>query len=185
MLLETKVYSEQSLLTCHLNASIIRNRMEGLNTVRSRLNKSGFTRHDRKSLQMHSRYKKVVSFTLQTESGVTQGVGHTSSSLCSLAFLSVLLDSPQEIVTTSRVSNMFHTHMQSLLNVPVPHNLVDHDTDGALGDVEDDAGLAMVVLVWQTLLLSSIPDDIDNISDLVLLELQNELAHNRIHFAGT
>jgi len=66
---------------------------------------------------------------------------------------------------------MLHTHMQPLLNVSIPNDFVDHHTDRALGDIEDDASLAVVVLVWQTLLLSGISDDIDNISDFVVLEL--------------
>jgi len=99
-------------------------------------------------------------------------MGHTPISLCRPAFLGILLDSLQEVITTSRMSNVLHTHMQPLLDISISNDFVDHHTDRALGDVENDARLAMVVLVRQTLLLSGIPDDINNISDFVQLELQ-------------
>jgi hypothetical protein len=74
-------------------------------------------------------------------------------------------------ITTSRVSDMFNTHMQSLLDISVADNLLHGDSDGALCDVEYYAGLSVVELVWQTLLLSRVTDDIDNVADFVCFEL--------------
>jgi hypothetical protein len=42
---------------------------------------------------------------------------------------------------------MLDTDMQPLFNVPIADDLVDHDADRALCDVEDDAGLAVVEFV--------------------------------------
>jgi hypothetical protein len=71
----------------------------------------------------------------------------TSTGLRNPTFLGILLDPPQEIITTSRVSDMLNTDMQPLFNVPIANDLVDHDADRALGDVEDDAGLAVIEFV--------------------------------------
>ena len=90
----------------------------------------------------------------------------TSIRLCTLTFLRILLDASQEIyekmsqlftlrgkhgvttVTASRVSDMFNTDMQSLLNISVSDNFLARHTDGTLCDVEDDTSLAVVVFVW-------------------------------------
>ena len=43
---------------------------------------------------------------------------------------------------------MFDAHIDTLLDIPVAHTLVDNHTDGALGDVINDSCLAMVDLMW-------------------------------------
>jgi hypothetical protein len=90
-------------------------------------------------------------------------------------------------ITTSRVSDMFNTHMQSLLDISVADNLLHGDSDGALCDVEYYAGLSVVELVWQTLLLSRVTDDIDNVADFVCFELvcQNGLSTGEVHKCST
>jgi hypothetical protein len=103
--------------------------------------------------------------------------------LCSPTFLRILLDSSQEIchqhfshgsvntITTSRVSDMFNTHMQSLLDISVANDLLHGNSHGALCDVEYDTGLSVVVFVWQSLLLSRVADNINNVSDFVCFKL--------------
>lgn len=102
---------------------------------------------------------------------------HTSFGLCGSAFLGILLDSPQEIVAASRVSHMFDTHMQSFLDVSVTNHLLQRNTDSALRDVEHNASLAVVKFVRQSLLLSRVSHDIDNVSDFVDFEL--DISHIR------
>ena len=44
------------------------------------------------------------------------------------------------------------------------YSLVDDDTDGSLGNIENTSGSTVVDLVWHTLLESTITLDIDDIS---------------------
>ena len=148
--------------------------MKSLDTVARGLDKSCVTGHRRESFKMDS----------------------GAICLCASTFLRILLDPSQEIcecqhlspssgveytITTSRVSDMFNTHMQSLLDISVADNLLHGDSDGALCDVEYHAGLSVVELVWQPLLLSRVTDDIDNVADFVCFELvcQNGLGTGR------
>jgi len=74
-------------------------------------------------------------------------------------------------VTATGMSDMLHTHMQSLLNVSVPNNFLARHTHGTLCDVEHYASLAMVVFIRQALLLRRISHNIHNVSHLVRFEL--------------
>ena len=46
---------------------------------------------------------------------------------------------------------MLDAHVHALLDVPVAHLFVEDDADGGLGDVVDDAGLAVVDFVGHAL----------------------------------
>ena len=66
---------------------------------------------------------------------------------------------------------MFNTHMQSLLDISVANDLLHGNSHSARCDVEYDTGLTVVVFVWQSLLLSRVTDDINNVSDFVCFKL--------------
>lgn len=95
---------------------------------------------------------------------LTVGLGFLLSS-------SVGLDSVQEFLTTSRVLDVFNSQVDSLFKISVTNNLVDDDTNRRLGDVVDNTSLTVVVLVWHTLLDSTVGLDVNNVTDLVNLQV--------------
>lgn len=88
-----------------------------------------------------------------------------SSSLGLPLLLGIRLDSSEEVLTRTAVSNVLLADVDALLNVSVADLLVEDDADGGLGYVVDDTGLSMVELVWHTLLNRTVGDDIDNVTD--------------------
>ncbi len=68
---------------------------------------------------------------------------------------------------------MLEAEVNSLLDVAVLHLLVDDDADGALGDVVDDTGLAVVDLVRHT---------IEFLVSLESIRRSEPLARIRSHF---
>lgn len=46
----------------------------------------------------------------------------------------------QELLTTLGMLDVFNTDVDTLLQITVTNVLVNEDTDGRLGDIEDDTG---------------------------------------------
>lgn len=59
-----------------------------------------------------------------------------------------------------------------------PDSLVDDDSNGSFGDVEDSSGSSVVSLEWHTLLEGSIGLDVDQISALVLGVVGGEMLNS-------
>ena len=64
------------------------------------------------------------------------------------------------------VTDMLDSDMNALLNDAAVDHLVDTDTDGGLGNVEDDSGTSVVSLVGHTLVDGGIGKDVDVVTNL-------------------
>jgi len=64
------------------------------------------------------------------------------------------------------VTNMLDSDMNALFDDAAVDLLVHSDTDGGLGDIEDDTGASVVSLVGHTLVDGGIGEDIDVVTDL-------------------
>lgn len=79
----------------------------------------------------------------------------------------VVFDALQQVLAALAGDDMLNAHIHALLNVARAHLLVHDDAKGALGDVEDDTGLAVVELVRHALLHSPVGLDVHVVADLV------------------
>lgn len=62
---------------------------------------------------------------------------------------------------------MFDSNVNSFLDDSLSDLFVNDDSNSSRIDVEDSSGSSVVPFVWHTLMLRSINDDIDNISNFV------------------
>ena len=85
--------------------------------------------------------------------------------------LSVGFNSVQELLSTSRVFDVFNSQVNSLFNVSVTNNLVDNNTNRRFGDVVNNTGFTVVVFVWHTFLDRTVGFDVNDITDLVSLQV--------------
>lgn len=131
-----------------LDESFVRDRGDGLRDLSNLHNRSG-SGLNRLSLKNN---RRTVLLGLST-------------------LLLILGDSLQEILSALRVLDMLDTEVDALLQVSVANNLVDKDTNRALGDVENDTSLTVVELVGHTLLNGTIGLNVDNITNLVSLQV--------------
>lgn len=76
-------------------------------------------------------------------------------------------DTVQEVLPGSGFLHVLDADVNALGDDAVAHLLIDDDSDGAGIDVEDSAGLAVVVLVGHALVDGSIDSDIDDLSSPV------------------
>jgi len=103
-----------------------------------------------------------------------------STRLGHLLLLRIRLDALQEVLARAGQAHVLDAYVDALLEVAVADWLVENHADGGFGDVVDDAGLAVVVFVWHTLLYGSVADYVDDISDFVLLEIDGHMNATRL-----
>jgi len=101
---------------------------------------------------------------------------HSLSGLLRLYMRIVIpLNAVQELLSAFRVSDVLDTDVDSLFNVTIADNFVDDDANGVWGDIVDNTGATVVVLVRHTLLLGSVGLDIDDITYAVGDEVGRQL----------
>jgi len=69
---------------------------------------------------------------------------------------------------------VLNANVDTLLKISVADRLVENNANGGLCNVVDDAGLSVVELVRHTLLDCTVTNNIDNVTDTVLLEVDGE-----------
>ena len=141
---------EQTRVNCSIQLSEL-NRIDVLNVGGvSDLDNVGFTGHAGQALGVNL---------------LTTGLGLSLEEI-------VGADTVAESLTGFRLADVLNTHVDALGDDAVSDLLVDDNTNGVLGNIEDFAGLAVVELVGDTLLNATVSDDI-NVLTLVVREQES------------
>jgi hypothetical protein len=77
----------------------------------------------------------------------------------------------QNLLLALGLANVFNAHMNTLFKDTSIDKLVDTDTDGRLGNVEDNSSSSVVDLVWHTLVDRRISKDINVVTNLDLHQI--------------
>ena len=83
-------------------------------------------------------------------------------------------------ITALGVLDVFNSEVDTLLHVSVSNDLVNDDTNRGRGNVVNDTGSTVVVLVRHTLLLSGVGLDVDDISNSVDLQVGRQGDHTLV-----
>ena len=83
----------------------------------------------------------------------------------------VVLLSLQDLLLALGGADVFNSDMDTLFDNSSIYQLVDTNTDGGLGDIEDNSGSSVVSLVGHTLVDGRIGKDVDVVTNLNLHEV--------------
>lgn len=83
----------------------------------------------------------------------------------------VFLDSLQKVETALRVADVFHAHVEDLLDDASVHAFLDGHSHRAGGDVPDGTSASLVQSVRQSSVLSTVGNNVNHVSSLVHREV--------------
>lgn len=87
----------------------------------------------------------------------------------------VFLHSLEKVQSALALLDVLDTDMDSFLHDSVSDSLVDLDSNGSWGNVPNNSGLSVVVLVWHTLMNGRVGTDIDIVSNVVVDQIGTKL----------
>lgn len=101
---------------------------------------------------------------------------HLDTGLGGLDLGGLVLDlAAEDLLLALGLANVLDADVDAFLEDAAVHELVHADSDGRLGDVEDDAGAAVVVLVGHALVNGGIGEDVDVVSHMDGHEVLGEM----------
>ena len=109
--------------------------------------------------------------------GVTLEVDLFSTLTSGLLGSLVGLDTGDDLLLALGRTDVLNTNMDTLLKDASVNVLVHTNTDGGLGDVENDTGTSVVVLVWHTLVNGRVGKDVNVVTDLNRKHVLGKVGH--------
>lgn len=109
--------------------------------------------------------------------GVTLEVNLLASLTSSLLGGLVRLDTRDDLLLALGRADVLNTNMDTLLKDTSVDELVHTNTNGRLGNIENDTGASVVVLVGHTLVDGRVGEDINVVTDLHGEEVLGKVGH--------